>query len=89
MMRPEANRLRVDRLAHQPGQIVIVFVGKGLVMAENLGVADPQEESEIERVIVAAIEKHARGDVEALACGIIEIAPTTGPTAGMRCRRDQ
>ena len=34
--------------------------------------ADPQEESEIERVIVAAIEKHARGDVEALARGIIE-----------------
>ena len=29
--------------------------------------ADPQEESEIERIIVAAIEKHARGDVEALA----------------------
>ena len=29
--------------------------------------ADPQEESEIERVIVAAIEKHARGDVDALA----------------------
>jgi hypothetical protein len=29
------------------------------------------EESEIERVIVAAIEKHARGDVEALARGII------------------
>jgi len=55
----------------------------------DLGVADPQEECEIERVIVAAIEKHARGDVEALACGIIEIAPTTGPTAGMRCRRDQ
>jgi hypothetical protein len=39
-------------------------------MTENLGVADPQEESE--RVIVAAIEKHARGDVEALARGIIE-----------------
>jgi hypothetical protein len=33
---------------------------------------DPREESEIERVIVAAIEKHARGDVEALARGIIE-----------------
>ena len=33
---------------------------------------DPGEESEIERVIVAAIEKHARGDVEALARGIIE-----------------
>ena len=32
--------------------------------------ADPREESE--RVIVAAIEKHARGDVEALARGIIE-----------------
>jgi hypothetical protein len=28
--------------------------------------------SEIQRVIVAAIEKHARGDVPALACGIIE-----------------
>ena len=39
-------------------------------MTENLGAADLQEESE--RVIVAAIEKHARGDVEALACGIIE-----------------
>ena len=39
-------------------------------MTENLGVSDPQEESE--RVIVAAIEKHARGDVEALARGIIE-----------------
>jgi hypothetical protein len=35
-------------------------------------VADPREESEIERIIVAAIEKHARGDVEALARGIIE-----------------
>ena len=34
--------------------------------------ADPREESEIERIIVAAIEKHARGDVEALARGIIE-----------------
>jgi hypothetical protein len=41
-------------------------------MAENLGVADPREESEIERIIVAAIEKHARGDVAALARGIIE-----------------
>ena len=39
-------------------------------MTENLRVADPQEESE--RVIVAAIEKHARGDLEALARGIIE-----------------
>jgi hypothetical protein len=39
-------------------------------MTENLGVAELQEESE--RVIVAAIEKHARGDVEALARGIIE-----------------
>jgi hypothetical protein len=38
-------------------------------MTENLGVAELQEESE--RVIVAAIEKHARGDVEALARGII------------------
>jgi hypothetical protein len=35
-------------------------------------VADPREESEIERIIVAAIEKHARGDVDALARGIIE-----------------
>jgi len=35
-------------------------------------VADPREESEIERIIVAAIKKHARGDVEALARGIIE-----------------
>jgi hypothetical protein len=34
----------------------------GFVIAEM--VADPREESE--RVIVAAIEKHARGDVEAL-----------------------
>ena len=33
---------------------------------------DPREESEIERIIVAAIEKHARGDVDALARGIIE-----------------
>jgi hypothetical protein len=41
-------------------------------MTENLGVADPREESEIERIIVAAIEKHARGNVEALARGIIE-----------------
>jgi hypothetical protein len=41
-------------------------------MTENLGVADPQEESEIERIIVTAIEKHATGDVEALARGIIE-----------------
>ena len=39
-------------------------------MTENLGVAELQEESE--RIIVAAIEKHARGDVEALARGIIE-----------------
>ena len=29
-------------------------------------------QKEMERVIVAAIEKHARGDVEALARGIIE-----------------
>jgi hypothetical protein len=35
-------------------------------------VTDPREESEIERIIVAAIEKHARGNVEALARGIIE-----------------
>jgi hypothetical protein len=35
-------------------------------------VTEPREESEIERIIVAAIEKHARGDVEALARGIIE-----------------
>ena len=34
--------------------------------------ADPREESEIAGVIVAAIEKHARGGVEALARGIIE-----------------
>ena len=34
--------------------------------------AHSAEESEIERVIVAAIEKHARGDVAALARGIIE-----------------
>ena len=34
--------------------------------------ADPGEESEIERIIVAAIEKHVRGDVAALARGIIE-----------------
>ena len=34
--------------------------------------ADQREESEIERIIVAAIEKHARGDLEALARGIIE-----------------
>src|SRR3981189_2924939 len=39
-------------------------------MTEKLRVADPQEESE--RVIVAAIEKHARGDVAALARRIIE-----------------
>jgi hypothetical protein len=38
----------------------------------DLGVTDPREESAIERIIVAAIEKHARGDVEALARGIIE-----------------
>jgi len=31
-----------------------------------------REKIEIKRVIVAAIEKHARGDVEALARGIIE-----------------
>ena len=39
---------------------------KGIAMPE------PQKESEIEGVIVAAIEKHARGDVKALAQGIIE-----------------
>ena len=39
-------------------------------MTENLGVAELQEKSE--RVIVAAIEKHARGDVAALAREIIE-----------------
>jgi hypothetical protein len=31
-----------------------------------------RRESEIERVIVAAIEKHAKGDVKPLARGIIE-----------------
>jgi hypothetical protein len=36
------------------------------------------EESEIESVIVAAIEKHARSDVEALALGIIEELPAAG-----------
>ena len=39
---------------------------------------DPREESEIERIIVAAIEKHAKGDVEALAHGIIEGAGRRG-----------
>jgi hypothetical protein len=34
--------------------------------------ADPQDESErIHLIIVAAIEKHARGDVENLARGIV------------------
>ena len=42
--------------------------------------ADPQEKSEIERIIVAAIEKHARGDVEALARGIIEELRAAGLT---------
>ena len=56
-----------------PGQVAIVFVGKVRFRHDgDLGVPEPQEESEIERVIVAAIEKHARGDVEALARGIIE-----------------
>ena len=45
--------------------------------------ADPQEKSEIERIIVAAIEKHARSDVEALARGIIEELPA----AGLKIRR--
>jgi hypothetical protein len=34
-------------------------------------VAEQRDESEIERVIVGAIEKHARGDVELLARGIM------------------
>jgi hypothetical protein len=33
--------------------------------------ADLEDESEIHLIIVAAIEKHARGDVETLARGII------------------
>jgi hypothetical protein len=53
--------------------IAIVVVGKVRFCHDgDLGVADPREESEIERIIVAAIEKHARGDVAALARGIIE-----------------
>ena len=32
---------------------------------------EPREQTEIESVIVAAIEKHARGDVLALARGIL------------------
>ena len=45
-------------------------------MTENLGVADLHEESE--RVVVAAIEKHARGGVEALARGITEELRSAG-----------
>ena len=36
-------------------------------MTEILGLADQREESEIESVIVAAVEKHARGEIPALA----------------------
>ena len=62
-----------DRLAHQPSQVAIVFLGKvRFRRGGDLGVADSQEESEIEHIIVAAIEKHARGDVDALVRGIIE-----------------
>ena len=47
-----------------------------------------REESDVERVIVAAIEKHARGDVETLARGIMlelyragyEIRPRSRPS---------
>jgi hypothetical protein len=35
-------------------------------------VADLREKAEIEHIIVAAIEKRAKGDVKALARGIIE-----------------
>jgi hypothetical protein len=53
-------------------------------------VADPREESEIERIIVAAIEKHARGDVDAPARGIIEelrgaLSGSSGGSANRSC----
>jgi hypothetical protein len=38
-----------------------------------------REELEIIGIVVAAIEKHARGDVEALARGIIEELRAAGP----------
>src|SRR4029077_1823781 len=58
---------------HQLCQVAIVFLGKVRFRHDGeLGVADPQGESAIERVILAAIEQHARGDVEALERGIIE-----------------
>jgi hypothetical protein len=45
----------------QPGQVAIVFVGKVRFRHDgDLGVADPQEESEVERIIVAAIERSTR-----------------------------
>ena len=62
MRGPIRIRLGADRLAHQLCQVAIVFVGKVRFRHDgDLWVADPQEE--FERVIVAAIEKHARGDV--------------------------
>jgi hypothetical protein len=42
-------------------------VRSGSAMAGNVGMAEPKEESEVERVIVKAIERHARGNAEALA----------------------
>ena len=47
-----------------------------------------REELEIMDVIIAAIEKHARGDVEALARGIIEELRAAGLEIHPAHRRD-
>ena len=56
------------RLAQQLHDSREFFFGKLLDRhAEDIGMAEPQEESEVERVIVAAIYRHARGNVIYLA----------------------
>jgi hypothetical protein len=60
------------RLAQQLHDSREFFLGKLLDRhAEDIGMAEPQEESEVERVIVAAIYRHARGNVIYLARAIV------------------
>jgi len=52
--------------------------------------AEPREQSEIERVIVAAIEKHSRGDVIASARGMmLELYRADFEIRERDARRDQ
>ena len=50
-----------------------LFFGKIIFYChdEDIGMAEPLDEVEIERVIAVAIYRHARGDVEAVARAVI------------------